>query len=65
MGRSKETTGMQIWCIPEKKDTNKMYPGNKYVAMHQSNQLDRMQWFFKITAELKNLLVGLSLLYMF
>jgi len=27
MGGSKETTGIRLQCIPEKMDTNKMYPG--------------------------------------
>ena len=27
LGGSKKTTGIQLQCIPEKRDTNQMYPG--------------------------------------
>ena len=33
MGGSIETTGIHLQCIPEKRDTNKMFPGKSYLKL--------------------------------
>ena len=38
MGGSKRKGGIQIWCIPEGRDTNNMYPGKRCHSLYRDNK---------------------------
>ena len=38
VGGSKGKTGIQMWCIPEKRDTNNLYPGKWCHSLYRHNE---------------------------